>query len=109
MARWMWRKLIRSFAPLRMTRLRASLLGSLRRALLGGLTLRLRAHRRIVSSDSGDGLADDEIVDVVRPFIGLDGFEVQHVTDDGILVRDSIGAEDVAGHAGGLQRDVHVV
>ena len=50
-----------------MTRLRASLLGSLRRALLGGLTLRLRAHRWIVGRDSGDRLSDDEIVDVVVP------------------------------------------
>src|SRR5262249_34376512 len=68
-------------------------------------TERLSAERVV----SGDVLADDEPVHVFRPLVRVHGLEVQHVADDGILVDDAVGAEDVARLAGDVERRADVV
>src|SRR5882757_782702 len=59
--------------------------------------------------DAGYALADYELVDVVRPFVGGDAFEIVHVAHDGVIVDDPVGPENVAGFARGLKGDGHVV
>src|SRR5260370_15874047 len=58
---------------------------------------------------AGDVRAYDERVDIVSTLIGLDRFQVHHVAHYGVVIGDSIGPEDVAGHAGALQGHPDVV
>src|SRR3954464_8951669 len=58
---------------------------------------------------SGDMRADNERVNVVSAFVGLHRLQVHHVAHDGIVVADTVGAQDVARHAGTLQRHPYVV
>jgi len=44
-------------------------------------------------SEPRDGLAEDQRVDLVRPLVGVDGFEVVHVADHWVLGGDAVGAE----------------
>jgi hypothetical protein len=46
----------------------------------------------------------DQGVGVVGAFAGLHGLQIGHVAKDGVLVGDAVAAEDVASHAGALQR-----
>ena len=41
-------------------------------------------------------------MDVVGSLIGFDGFQIHEVAHDGVVVSDTVGAKDVAGHAGAL-------
>src|SRR5258708_2015104 len=59
--------------------------------------------------DAGYALADYELVDVVRAFVGGDALEIVHVAHDGVIVDDVVGAENVAGFARGLKGDGDVV
>ena len=59
--------------------------------------------------DSGDVPAEDEVVDVVGAFVGLDRFEVGHVAHDRIFVKHAVRSVDVARDAGDVQGDVDVV
>src|SRR5712675_1996489 len=59
--------------------------------------------------DAGYALAYYEFVDVVRAFVGGDAFEIVHVAHDGVIVDDAVGAENVAGFAGGLKGDGDVI
>src|SRR5882762_9174590 len=59
--------------------------------------------------DTGYALADDELVDVVRAFVGGDAFEIVHVAHDGVIVDDAVGTENIAGFARGLEGDGDVV
>src|SRR6267143_5104603 len=59
--------------------------------------------------DAGYALADDELVDVVRAFVGGDAFEIVHVAHDGVIVDEAVGAENIAGFACRLEGDGHVV
>src|SRR5678809_1320346 len=54
--------------------------------------------------DPGDGAPEDQRVDVVRAFVGVDHLEVHHVADHAELVRDAVAAEHVARHARDVQR-----
>src|SRR4028118_651250 len=69
----------------------------------------LAADRRVVGRDAGQRLADDQAVDVVRPFIGVDRLDVQHVADHRVVVDDAVGAEHLAGDAGALAGQPDVV
>src|SRR5690242_19504507 len=40
----------------------------------------------------------DQRVNVVRPLVSVDRFEIHHVTDDRMLVDDAGGTQDVARH-----------
>src|SRR4029079_17573855 len=62
-----------------------------------------------VGRDAGQLLADDEQVDVVRALVGEDALEVHHVAEALVLVGDAAGAEDVAGQAREVARDLDVV
>src|SRR5437773_2635395 len=46
--------------------------------------------------DSGDRTPEDQGVDVVRAFVGVDHLEVDDMADDAELVRDAVAAEHVA-------------
>src|SRR5216684_7112855 len=59
--------------------------------------------------NAGDFFSDDEFVNVVGAFVGVNAFEVVHVAHDAVIVDDAVGAEDVAGLAGGFKRDGDVV
>ena len=54
--------------------------------------------------DSGDGPAEDEGVDVVGTFVGIDRFQVHDVADDVVFVRDAVASEHVAALARNFQR-----
>src|SRR5204863_3717188 len=60
--------------------------------------------RRVAS----DVLADDQRMDLVGAFVGVDALEIDHVAKDRVLEADAVGAEDAAGSAGDLEghRDV---
>src|ERR1700731_1207988 len=83
------------------------------------LDLRLRCWRSMLrcykggklheGGDAGDALADYELVNVVGTFVSGDAFEVVHVAHDAVVVDDTVGAENVAGFACGVERDGDVV
>src|SRR5512144_418344 len=50
-------------------------------------------HGRVVCRDPGHGFSDDEGVDVVGAFVGVDALDVGEVPEDRILVDDTVGAE----------------
>jgi hypothetical protein len=50
--------------------------------------------------DPGLGAAEDQGVDVVGAFVGIDRFEVHHVADHVVLVGDAVAAVHVAGGPG---------
>src|SRR6476659_2817417 len=54
--------------------------------------------------DAGDGAAEDQRVDVVRAFVGIDHLEVDDMADHAELVRDAVAAEHVARGAGDVER-----
>src|SRR6266851_6368721 len=60
-------------------------------------------------SDAGLGAAEDQGVDVVGAFIGVDRLEVHHVTDHVVLVGDAVAAMHVAGGAGDVERLAAIV
>src|SRR5258707_15702894 len=54
--------------------------------------------------NTGDGAPQDQRVDVVRAFVGIDDLEVDEVADDAELVGDAVAAEHVARHARDVER-----
>src|SRR5438552_3475157 len=54
--------------------------------------------------DAGLRAAEDQGVDVVRAFVGIDHLQVDDVADDAELVGDAIAAQHVAREARDLQR-----
>ena len=69
----------------------------------GLLSYRVRALQSGEGLDAGDGAAEDEAVDVVGAFVGVDGFEVLGVAHDVELGGDAVAAVDVAGGAGDVE------
>src|SRR5258706_4212147 len=63
----------------------------------------------VIRRKSGQVLPNDQRVDVVRPFIGIDGLQVASVPHCGILVQDAVSPQDVPGDPRDVQRLVHVV
>src|SRR5664280_3716800 len=59
--------------------------------------------------ESRDVLSDDQRMNVVRAFIGFHRLQVRHVAEDGILIGNSIRAQNVAPHARTLQRHPDIV
>src|ERR1700730_302054 len=62
-------------------------------------TLPQHLHKR---RNAGDTLTDDQFVNVVGAFVGGYAFEIVHVAHDGVIVDDTVGAENVAGFSRGL-------
>src|SRR2546428_7339611 len=58
---------------------------------------------------AGDGLAQNQGVDLVRSLVGVHRLEVVHVPDHRVLERDPVGSQDRPGLAADLQRLAHVV
>src|SRR6266446_9613533 len=58
---------------------------------------------------SRDVAPDDQRVDIVGALVSIDRLEVHHVADDGMLVHDACGAQDVAGHAGAVEGHLDIV
>ena len=56
------------------------------------------------SLNSGDGSAEDESVNVVRAFVGVDSLEVHDMPNDVVLVGDPVPAQHVAARPGNVQR-----
>src|SRR5207248_4268102 len=56
------------------------------------------------SLDPGDRTPEDQRVDVVRAFVGVDHLEVDDVADHAELVRDAVAAEHVARGARDVER-----
>src|SRR6266481_1166879 len=59
--------------------------------------------------DAGLRPPEDEGMNVVRAFIGVDRLEIHHVADDVILVRDAIAAVHVPGDPGDVERLAAIV
>jgi REP element-mobilizing transposase RayT len=57
---------------------------------------------------SRQSAADYERMNFMRPFVRQDGLEVVHVTDDRVLQRDPVAAENRAGRPTDVQRPAHV-
>src|SRR5204863_6559034 len=71
-----------------------------------------RSDRTELSGEGGapgQGLAEDEGVDVVRSLVGVDRLDVAQVPAGLVLVGDAAGAEDLPGQAGALASDPDVV
>src|SRR5256885_5396 len=58
---------------------------------------------------AGKGLAEDEGVDVVRPLVSVDRFDIAQVPAGLILVGDAAGSEDLPRQAGALAGHPDVV
>src|SRR3989441_5087824 len=54
--------------------------------------------------NAGDGAPEDQGVDVVRAFVGVDHLEVDDMADHAELVRDAVAAEHVARGARDVER-----
>jgi len=59
--------------------------------------------------DASDPFPDDQLVNVVRAFIGENAFEIVHVAHDAVIVDDAVGAKDVPGLARDFQSDVYII
>src|SRR5690606_12587981 len=59
-------------------------------------------------ADPGDGLAEDQRVDLVGALVGVDGLQVVHVADHGVLEGDPVGAQHAPGLAGHPEGLPHV-
>jgi hypothetical protein len=46
--------------------------------------------------DPGDACPNDQRVDVMRPLVGFDTFEVHQMPHDGVIVGDAVGAQNVS-------------
>src|SRR6185437_4368785 len=68
--------------------------------------LRLHSHK---CGNARDLLPDDQLVDVVCSFVGINTFEVVHVPHDAVIVDDAVRAKNIARLARRLQSDGHVV
>src|SRR5215510_2750950 len=66
-------------------------------------------HRRVVGGDSRDRLADDQRVDVVGAFVGVNAFDVGEVAENRVLVDDAVGSQGLAGELRALPGDPDVV
>src|SRR4029077_6805598 len=69
----------------------------------------LRSQRSEKCLDPGLGAAEDQRVDVVRAFVGIDGFEIAQHAHHVELVGDAVAAVDVARHARDLERLAAIV
>src|SRR5271155_3077753 len=67
------------------------------------------APESVECRESGDITPQNQRVDIEGAFIGIDGFEIEHVTYDRVLVDDTVSAQHIARHAGDLQGRPHVV
>src|SRR5713226_874762 len=45
--------------------------------------------------DAGDALADHQLVNVVRPLVGVHALEVVHVPHNAVIVHDAVRTEDI--------------
>src|SRR5690348_10863926 len=61
------------------------------------------------SVETGERLAEDESVDLVRAFVGVNALEIQHVPDHGVLEKNPVTAQDPAAGSRDLERLSHVV
>src|SRR5262249_26275434 len=59
--------------------------------------------------DTGDALADYQLVNIVGAFVGVDAFKIVHVPHDAVIVHDAVPAENVPRLAGRIERNSHVV
>src|SRR5579859_3999047 len=59
--------------------------------------------------NSRDLLPDNQLVNVVCPFVGINAFEVVHVPHDAVIVDDAVRAKNIARLARRFQSDGHVV
>src|SRR6266436_7458008 len=59
--------------------------------------------------DAGDGAAEDQGVDVVGAFIGVDGFQVRGVAHHVIFDLDAVAAVHVTGYARDVERLAAIV
>ncbi len=54
-------------------------------------------------------LAENQVVDIVRPLVGGNAFQIGHVAHYGVLIEDAIGAVNISRHTCDAQRDVDIV
>src|SRR5438132_5014885 len=59
--------------------------------------------------DARDVMADDQCMDVVRAFVGVDSLKVHEMPNHGIAIRDARGTKYVAGLACAFERHPNVV
>src|ERR1700758_56561 len=59
--------------------------------------------------DTSLGTTQDQGVDIMRPFISVDGFQIHENAHDVIFLGNAVGAMHVAGGAGNLERLAAIV
>src|SRR5882724_6707731 len=72
-------------------------------AKLGGLSSATE------SIEAGDVLANDQGVDVMGAFVGINALEIHEMSDHGIAIGDADGAQDVSPAPRALERDPDIV
>src|ERR1700679_2766248 len=65
--------------------------------------------RPLIGGDSGQMLAQNQTVDVVRALVGFDRLQIHHVAHDGVVFGDAVGAQNVARQAGGFKSHPDIV
>src|SRR5579871_3582989 len=68
-----------------------------------------QAEVSLICADACNVLTKDERVNIVRALVCFYRFEVHHVAHDGVVIGDSVCAEDVAGEPGTFKRHPYVV
>src|SRR6266481_8589773 len=61
------------------------------------------------SINPGDVLANDQGVDVMGAFVGINALEIHEMSDHGIAIGDADGAQDVSRAPRALERDPDIV
>src|SRR5690606_6247146 len=59
--------------------------------------------------NSSNRLSQNQSVDIVGTFVGMDRFEINHVPENWVLCHDAICTGDVASSAGHIKSHLHVV
>lgn len=60
-------------------------------------------------AQTGDISTKDEGVDLMRPFIGVERLEIQHVANNRMRIHDACSPEDLPRHPGDFTGLLHVV
>src|SRR5579884_613032 len=63
----------------------------------------------IIRCQARDSLADYECVNIVRALVGLHGFQIAHVPEDWVFIRNAVGPEQIAAAAGRFEGHPHIV
>src|SRR6266852_389633 len=62
-----------------------------------------------IRGNTRNSFSDDQAMDIMRAFIGVNRFKIVHMPHDAVVVDDSVGAENVASLTSGFHSDPHII